>query len=338
MTPIELDDENVISYVKSIASHLPFDEIQVINAEEVNDQTFVNWIFRVELETRDGNQTVYLRQTRDFVKKKPDIKLDPKRIAFEVTMLQLLNQIIPGITPEVLYFDAPNNVAVLTDIKQDALLLVHELTKGHPHPNTGTYFGHIIAAVHGKTKNISHEKVRGSKDANDAAIAFNRGMRTEVAEKQYPEITKRFLAESDKHNHYLVLGDLASKNIFIDREKVRFLDLERAFIGDPAFDVAFLFCHYLIEVKSEHLPESFQFIESFLVSYKETLRAYLDTSEIADLEKRLIKYLGITILYRLNGFYLAVNAEANKEYWEKKAGELLSYPSNSLMESLQSNL
>lgn len=315
----ELSSANVAEYVSRVViPHLPFRAARVRDAEEVTDQTYVNWIFAVRLEVEDGERIVYLRQTRDHVKRKPEMSMDPTRIRFEVGMLALLQGMVSGVVPVVLYFDASNNVAVLSDIKRGCPLLVHELVGGRAHPDTGQHFGRIVATVHRETWGIEHRRVRGSTEVNERAIDFHLGMRLGPARRLHADLTERLLTESRRVPHCLVLGDLASKNVFVDGDEVRFLDLERAFVWDPAFDPAFLFCHYLIEIPPEELSQSIEFIQHFMAAYR------AEAEPDAGFENRLVRYLGVTLLYRLFGFYLAVDATAARTRWETRATALLT--------------
>ncbi len=334
---MELDLQNIKEYLTNkVLPALALSDYSISDVAEVTDQTYVNWIYKAELKKGDDRKIIYLRQTRDHVKKKPDITMDATRIKFEVDILNLLQKIIPEVTPKVLFFDKDNNIAVLNDIKRNGALLVHELLAGQPHPETGDFFGDIIAKVHGQTLGIAHEKVRGSEQENDKALEFHLGMRLQPALEMYPKETKEFLETSKKARTSLVLGDMASKNIFVEDTKVRFLDLERAFIGDPSFDIAFLFCHYLIEVPPDAIGLSIEFINNFMNSYKVSIKKYLDDQEIKQFENRVIRFLGITILYRIFGFYLVVNAKQNEEFWKLSAHKMLiDKGSNSLIDVLR---
>ena len=106
-------------------------------------------------------------------------------------------------------------------------------------------------------------------------------------------------------------------------EKNRFLDLERAFIGDPVFDIAFLFCHYLIEVPSDTIGKSISFINVFMQSYLNTIVDFLSPLEQKKLENRIIRFLGVSILYRLFGFYLVIETEEDKSSWKTYAENML---------------
>lgn len=321
---IELTQNNCTEYIKGILENLPFVNPKVVSVEEITEQTYVNWIFKAVLDATDGQKTVYIRQSRGFVKKKPDIKVDPERIEFESKILDLLQSIQPGVTPEVLFFDKENNVCVLSDIKGEGELLVNELVSGRAHPETGRKFGEIVASFHGPTFGIANEEVRGSRKENDDAINFHMGMRLEPALKEFPKETSELLEISKKAKHCLVLGDLASKNIFVDGEDIRFLDLERAFIGDPAFDIAFLFCHYLLEIPFEKVDLALEFIDNFMGSYGETMKKYISDEEMKVLDNRIIRFLGIMILYRLFGFYLVIKTDQNGERWKEIAYTLLT--------------
>ena len=322
---MDIDLQNIKEYLTgTVLPALLFSDYTISGISEVTDQTYVNWIYKVELKKGTDKKIIYLRQTRDHVKKKPDKKMDATRIKFEVKILNLLQEIIPKVTPKVLFFDENNNVAVLNDIKQNGMLLVYELLAGRPHPETGKSFGVTIAKVHGQTLGIAHEKVRGGEKENNEAVAFHLGMRLEPALAMYPTETKKFLKISEETKTALVLGDLASKNIFIDGTKARFLDLERAFVGDPAFDLAFLFCHYLIEIPPDSISASVEFITNFTDSYRQKMKEYLKDEEIKKLENRVIRFLGITILYRIFGFYLVVNVKQNEKFWKLTAHKMLA--------------
>ena len=322
---LELNLENLNIYlVEHFEKVFPKNKkFKILTTEVINEQTYVNYIFKVKLEVDNKPLVIYLRQTRDHVKTKPERKLDPTRIRFEAKILKLLNSIQSGVVPELLYLDEENNVAFLSDIKRSGKLLVNELIKGNPHIETGEYFGKVIANFHKATTGIDHKSVHGDQDKNESAIKFHLGMRLEPALKMFPVETKELLHDSQIAKKCLVLGDLASKNIFVDKDKIRFLDLERAFVGDPAFDVAFLFCHYLIEITPEALSKSIEFIRIFLISYFKNLGTTYTKTEKQILENRIIRFLGVTILYRLFGFYLVVNLERNKEDWKKIAEKLL---------------
>lgn len=333
----EITQNNCKEYLETyVSDYLPFKVQGIKSAEEVTEQTYVNWIFRVVLITEDGDRTLYLRQTRDRVKGKPDMRMEPSRIGFEVKVLNLLQGIQPNITPKVFFVDLRNNIAILEDIKRDGAFLVDELLAGNTHPETGNYFGKVVAVYHGKTFGINHREVRGSFQANEEALDFHLGMRLKPALEFFPDETKKLLRVSKKVRSCLVLGDLASKNIFVDDGIIRFLDLERAFVGDPAFDLAFLFCHYLIEVPETAIAESVNFINNFISSYRSTLNGFIDASEIDLLENRVIRFLGITILYRLFGFYLVVKVERDNMFWKTTAHKLLiDEKSYSLLDALR---
>lgn len=321
---ITLSEENLTDYLRLIFPRIKeWQGFKLIGAEEITEQTYVNFIFKATLKKGQVKKDYYLRQSRDYVKKSPDKKVDPDRIRFEVKILKLLNKITKDLVPEVVYFDKENKVAVLSDMKRGAPLLVNELVAGRAHPEAGKYFGEMIAKIHRTTFGIDNRKVRGGQVANKAAVNFHLGMRLEPGLKMAPEATRKLLDDGKKEPNCLVLGDLASKNIFPDGQKVRFVDLERVFVGDPAFDPAFLFCHCLIEIPPEKIDQSLKFINNFMIGYRRTMREKLSDLEMKKLENRIIRFLGITILYRLFGFYLVIDVGESKEKWKIIAKRLL---------------
>lgn len=323
---IELNNKNSRKYVESVLSKMSEFEgqtLQLVKVVEVTEQTYVNYIFRATLSDGKDKFDIYLRQSRDHIKAAPDKKADASRISYEIKILNMIKEIIPDLVPTVLHLDKNNNVAILSDIKRGCPLLVSELVEGRTHPESGKFFGETLATLHGETYGIANRKVRGSQKKNKDAVDFHLGMRLNPAIKMMPSRVEALLEESSKVRHCLVLGDLASKNIFVDDGKVRFLDLERSFVGDPAFDLAFLFCHYLIEVKPEKIAESLKFIDEFMKAYRKTALSYLSRKQVNRLENRVTRYLGITILYRLFGFYMVVNVERKKNEWTEVAKRLI---------------
>lgn len=337
---IDLTEQNIKNYFRPIARKLweKDGNTRIVEAVEVKEETYVNYIFRITVMVGRVKKTCYLRQTRDHVKTRPEMKIEADRIIFEAKILNLITKIVPDLVPQVLFLDRQNNVAVLSDIKRNGKLLIGELVAGRAHPVTGKYFGKMLGMIHREMLGVENARIRGSNEKNNEAIDFHLGMRLGPAKKMYPEQVTRLIEDSLQYVKTLVMGDLASKNIFIDREKVRFLDLERAFVWDPAFDLAFLFCHYLIEIKPKDIDESIKFIGNFVAGYQNKMGKKLSKSDLAGLENRVIRYLGVTILYRLFGFYLVRDLKRDKEAWRKQAEMMLVTRETDLVGYLNRNI
>lgn len=324
---IVLTNDNLKKYLIDIAPNVPAwrnRTFEVLGSEEINEETYVNYIFRVFSSLNGQKSVIYLRQTRDHLKASPERKLPADRIQFEVRILRLLDRIKNGVVPKVLYLDEESNVAFLTDIKRGSPLLVTELLKGKAHPQTGAYFGEVLATYHAQTLFIDHALVCGTKEENEKAVKFHQGMRLEPALKMFPSQAEQLLKDSNCAEKCLVLGDLTSKNIFVDGGKVRFLDLERAFIGDPAFDLGYLFAHYLTEIKPENIGESLELIGNFMKSYRKVIVEKIGKANMLKMENRVIRFLGAMILFRFFGLYFVVSIKRDTDYWKTVAGLLLS--------------
>ena len=151
------------------------------------------------------------------------------------------------------------------------------------------------------------------------------GLRTARARELAPNATGRLLRASEQATTAFVLGDLASKNIFVDNNGLRFLDLERVFVGDPAYDPAYLFSHYLIEAKGEGTTEqAIDFIGIFMKSYLEELDKALTSDQLAALNSRLVGYLGMSILHRTQGTHFVSYDGDDKDLWQERAVRLLN--------------
>jgi len=338
---IDLTVDSINEYITSRSSTVPpwvAKSVQVVRCEEVKEETYVNYIFRVDLKVGGKSFSVYLRQTRDHLKSSPQRKLDPNRIQFEARIHNLLNGIMKGVVPEVLYLDKENNVAVLSDVKTGCPLLVTELLRGRPHPETGTYFGKVLAEFHSKTLGISNAKVHGSLKKNIAAVNFHLGMRMDPALKMFPDLAEKLLLDSSRVKKCLVLGDLTSKNIFVEGKKIRFLDLERAFVGDPAFDLGYLFAHYLTEVKPENLRKSINFIDLFMKTYRKIMVIRIGGGNMTKMENRVTRFLGAMILFRFFGLYFVATIKRDTDFWKGAAKDLLADNSEASLPVLLASL
>jgi 5-methylthioribose kinase len=222
MIPIALTVENVEMYVRDrVLLLLGVQEASVISVEEITQHTYVNWVFHVSLSNNSRPISVYLRQSRNYTKARPDVYMDPDRTVFEARILRLLTDIVTDVTPEVLWHDQENNVLVLTDVRRGAPVLADELRNGRVHLSCSWSLGRTIAQIHDATRAIANSRARGSDMANRVAKQTSQELRLGPARALHPGDVDRLLRMSDSAEPGLVLGDLGPKNIFVDRDIAR---------------------------------------------------------------------------------------------------------------------
>ena len=74
---LTINKENGIIYLTQILPRIGGigSDCKIISFEEITEETYVNYIFRAEITTAAKKLTFYLRQTRDHVKTRPDLKI-----------------------------------------------------------------------------------------------------------------------------------------------------------------------------------------------------------------------------------------------------------------------
>lgn len=322
---VQLSIDNAANYFSGTVLPVLPQGTSVVEVNEVSENSFVNWVFAVDTVCNGDNQTIYLRQSRDHVRKYPDMPRDVNRTATEVKTLAFLDRVAPGSVPKVINFDETNNTLALSDIRGNSNLLADELATGRIHPEAGLEFGKIIGHIQATTLGQTLGDVLGSDvtPPKAATMAAYLGLRTSRARELAPELTDRILTESDKAPKAFILGDLASKNIFVDGEHVRFLDFERVFIGDLAYDPAYLFCHYLVEGENAPKEQVLEFIDNFMQTYLEAIGNKLSPQELMALQTRIAHHLGMSILHRTAGSHFVSYDGSNKDLWELRALKLM---------------
>ena len=117
----------------------------------------------------------------------------------------------------------------------------------------------------------------------------------------YPQFKSKFLsvAQSLKKNKTtLIHGDFSPKNILIGKSHPIILDAETACWGDPSFDLAFCFNHFIL--KSIHKNNKKKFLEIgrfFIESYLEKI----DFENVDSFLFRFFSILPLFILARVDG-------------------------------------
>jgi 5-methylthioribose kinase len=337
--PIVLTGENVREYFNGIVlPHLP-EGSEVTSTREITEYSMVNWVFAVgvRLGGTAEEETDYLRQSRDHIKRYPDMERPASRIGIENRVLGFLHDIIPDNVPEVINYDEENNVLALTDVQRSGQLLVQELAEGRAHPEAASSLGEAVARVQLASLGLSLEDILEVElNQTDISMATVLGFRGKPAQQLYPEPTREVLERSDEGPKALILGDLSSKNTFVEGDEASILDFERVAVGDLAHDPSYLFAHVLVEITPDHLHQSVEFVDNFMESYTQRLRERFDDRELDLLQNQIARFLGITILHRILGEYFVSDVGIVKRtIWQDRAASLLTdTKSRSVVEAL----
>jgi tRNA A-37 threonylcarbamoyl transferase component Bud32 len=324
--PLILNSNNVEDYFDKTALPAMPSGTEVVCINEVTENTFVNWVFAMHLRVGDSGQseTVYVRQSRDYVKEYKDLARDPRRVETEARALGFINGVAPGAVPEVINLDKDNSILILSDIRLGGALLADEFTEGRVHEEVGANFGRTIAEIQNASLYLSFGQILGDesiKESDDKNAYL--GSRVEAPMRLFPEQTTDLLRQSSDSQRSFVVGDLSPKNIFVEGNDARFLDLERTSTGDPAYDPAYIVTHFLIDVDHKLHSKSLEFIKKFMQSYTKVISEKLSQDEINGLQNRIVRFIGFSILHRTQGSHFVSYTGEDKDLWQQRAGLLL---------------
>ncbi len=173
-----------------------------------------------------------------------------ERSRFEVAWLEVANEIIPGIGPEVLAHDDGGAIVLTYLDPASHPLWKFELRDGRADPNVATEVGRRLGRVHAAT---AARPGLAARFANDALFAT---MRLDpylgAVARVHPELAPALAAvraSFDGHRVALIHGDASPKNILVGPAGPVLLDSECATWGDPAFDLGFCASHLLLKCR-----------------------------------------------------------------------------------------
>lgn len=106
-----------------------------------------------------------------------------------------------------------------------------------------------------------------------------------------------------QHRRCLVHGDFSPKNLLVWPGHVMLIDFEVGHYGDPAFDLGFFLTHLVLKgVRSGRWRTEFRpLAHAFWIAYRDQLAPVVSTSELDDLEHRLLANLAGCLLARVDG-------------------------------------
>jgi Phosphotransferase enzyme family len=204
---------------------------------------------------------VIVKHAPPHVAAKPEIPLDPGRLAFEARALEALGprgrlaEVASGVVraPRLLDFDAERSVLVMEDLGPLPHLgdwLGRTTRPGAP-AERGETLGRFVASLHAASRG----------DAELAAAFDNRAVQRTRDEVQYraierllreagradaPELGRRAVelgASFQEPGRCLIMGDLWPPSVLVAGDGLRVIDWELAHYGNPAQDVGHLAAH-----------------------------------------------------------------------------------------------
>lgn len=208
-----------------------------------------------------------LKQPLARFKTQAEWLVDIDRVLVERDALELLATLLPaGTVPRVLWFDEENHILALSCAPPEAVIWKKALLEGHASTDAATHAGMLLAMVHSSTHNDPALRARYGDPKFFIQQRIDPYLRHTAGRHPVAAPTLSRLAETlVKQQACLIHGDFSPKNIFLIPARpgdwtdsnarpgpspiahLLFIDLEVAFFGHPAFDVATLLNHFLLK-------------------------------------------------------------------------------------------
>ena len=248
------------------------------------------------IEERD--QKIVVKQALDTLKVKDLWQVDVERNLAEQKFIKHVSSFLPENMPRLLYCDEQHSFFVMEYLEGYRDWKSH-LLAGEVDPELARTAGAIIAAIHRRT--WGDQQIASLFNNSDSFYALRIEPYLLTTAYRHPELEICIRTEAERLQRTrlcLIHGDYSPKNIMIGQGKMVILDCEVACYGDPAFDLAFLFNHFLLKAlfhSHNHKP----FI-SLLAHTWQSYRSFFNVSDHT-LERRAARLLLMLMLARIDG-------------------------------------
>ena len=248
----------------------------------------------------DGQHRIVVKMALDTLKVNDEWRADIRRNLSEQQYIKFVATFLPQVVPKLVYCDEEYFFFVMEHLDNSFVNWKQQLLAGNADP--------LIAEEAGKTLGIIHRQTWDSEivqDMFDTTGNFH-DLRTDpyllTTGLRWPELQSYCEEEAERlesERLCLVHGDYSPKNILLNKERIVILDCEVAWYGDPAFDLAFLFNHFMLKALY-HFPASAPFLDLIDSAWQAYVNQ-LSSINIGDLERRTARLLLILLLARIDG-------------------------------------
>lgn len=254
-------------------------------------------IWRVDI---SGKQYC-VKRALEKLKVQADWRAPIERNSYEAAYLEVVDRLVPGAVPGLIYVDAAASAIVTRYLDPKAYeLWKTALMAGQIDPAVAAAVGDRLGRIHSLTADDAAIAARFRSDQVFHAIRLEPYLLATAETQPMVATQLRALARrTAATRRCLVHGDVSPKNILVGRLGPVLLDAECAWFGDPAFDLAFVLNH--LALKARHRPADAQ---RFAEAFRRLVDAYLghvDWEPVAAVEERTTSLLPGLMLARVDG-------------------------------------
>lgn len=288
--------------------------------------------------TPESGPPVVLKQSRELLRTRAEWRSRLDRIWREADVLRLLQQLVPGVAPQILFEDRPNYLIVMEAIDREHVVWKEALLAGCVNLSLAETLGTLLARIHTLTWHKPEvEELLGDLRAFDE-LRLDPYYRYVAA--VHPELApalEELVAESLTRRHALVLADFSPKNILLVPDGLRLVDFETGHYGDPPFDLGFFLTHLTLKgVRAAPDDERcFEFAERFWIAYANGMSPLM--AAVPDYEALCVRHWAACLLARVDG-------KSPVDYLDQRQQDLVRSfvlesglaPSDRMLEAIQS--
>lgn len=252
--------------------------------------------------TPDAGPPVVLKQSRELLRTRAEWRSRLDRIWREADVLRLLERIVPGDTPRLLYEDRPNYLFVMEAVDRNHVVWKEALLSGRVDLALGETLGRLLARIHSATW---HDPGVAADFADVRAFDELRldpyYRRLASVHPSLTPLLDELIAASQSRRNALVLGDFSPKNILLVADGLKLVDFETGHYGDPPFDVGFFLTHLALKGirAGADDPRCFTVAQRFWQAYSAAMAP--QTARDPDYEPLCVRHWSACVLARIDG-------------------------------------
>lgn len=239
----------------------------------------VHYVFKI----LGQSGSYYYKQRKEYLRKYPEIKIDPATIGDEATSLSILNAAFPKNFPKIICFDKGSHSLLMEDVLPDGGDLI-DLLQETPDLSVPLYnLGRCLADIH-DCLSMKSIPIKNGHEKRRAVLGpkFNQNSHT-----------RQLMSKLEQPPFQPILGDLSPKNIGLRASgQPVFFDIESFHYGNKFYDAGFLGAHLYLHYYESDLAKSM--LSNFLAGYQS--RSAIDLSA----EPLFWSVFNASILYRLD--------------------------------------
>ena len=260
----------------------------------------------------DGRRNLVIKQALARLRVREPWHADVSRNLTEQRYLRLVASIWPAAVPAIVHSNPELDYFAMEYLEGLATWKSH-LLDGEADPALARRAGEIMGGVHLRTAGDGGVAAVFDTVSNFHALRSEPYLLTAAA--RHPRLRSSIEAETRRLEGTrlcLVHGDFSPKNIMIGGRRLVVIDAEVAWYGEPAFDTAFLFSHFLLKALY-HRRDAERFI-ALLPAAWEGYRSVFPSLD-PGLERRTGRLLLMLLLARVDGKSPAeyLDEEASKD-------------------------